>query len=62
VCIAIFVVNEALSSLMRSTFGISDLLLLLLLLRDGWVHHRPFSLPLGLIPICRLFWVVFCLL
>jgi hypothetical protein len=35
VCIAIFVVNEALSSLMRSTFGISDLLLLLLLLRDG---------------------------
>jgi hypothetical protein len=60
VCTAIFVVNEALSWLMTSTFGISDLLLLLL--RDGWVHHHPFSLPLGLIPIFRLFWVVFCLL
>jgi hypothetical protein len=36
VCIAIFVVNEALSWLMRSTFRISDLLLLLLLLRDGY--------------------------
>ncbi|CAN5973340.1 unnamed protein product [Sphagnum jensenii] len=54
--------NVFLSSLVRSTFGISDLLLLLLLLRDGWVHHRPFSIPLGLIPISRLIWVLFCLL
>ncbi|CAK9231077.1 unnamed protein product [Sphagnum troendelagicum] len=56
----VLLTERSLSSLVRSTFGISDLLLLLL--RDGWVHHRPFSLPLGLIPICRLFWVVFCLL
>jgi len=33
-------VNEALSSLMRSTFGISDLLLLLLLLRDGMAKNH----------------------
>ncbi len=59
-CIAIFVVNEALSWLMRSTFRISDLLLLLLLLlRDGWVHHHPFSLPLDLIPICHFFGLCF---